>query len=150
MLTAPPGAAARPGLVDRAPRVVAETPDGRVVLVASMSLAAPANARDVLIAGSHGGRVNVTRLLEIRPRGAIFNDAGVAKDRSGIDGLPVLDGAGVAAVTVAAVSARIGDPASAWETGIVSATNATAARVGVVIGMAARAAALAMLAGRRD
>jgi hypothetical protein len=98
---------------------------------------------------SHGSLTNVSRLLEVRPRGAIFNDAGVAKDRSGIDGLPVLDGAGVAAVTVAAMSARIGDPASAWATGMVSATNATAARAGVVIGMAARTAALAMLAGRR-
>ncbi|HEV8616952.1 MAG TPA: hypothetical protein VGU22_15780 [Methylomirabilota bacterium] len=135
-----------PGLVDRTPRVVEECAGGRVVLVASMAFAERAHARDVLCAGSHGGRVNVARLLEVRPRGAIFNDAGMARDRSGIDGLPLLDAARVAAVAVAAMSARIGDPASAWETGVVSAVNATAARAGVVIGTAARDAALRILA----
>ena len=146
LLEAPPGAGPRPGLVDRAPRVVDESPGGRVVLLASMAFAERAHARDVLCAGSHGGRINVVRLLEIRPRGAIFNDAGMARDRSGIDGLPVLDTVAVAAVAVAAMSARIGDPASAWETGVVSAVNATAARAGVVIGLAASQAARRMLA----
>jgi len=146
LLKAPGLLQPQPGLVDRVPRVVEECAGGRVVLVASMAFAERAHARDVLCAGSHGGRVNVPRLLEVRPRGAIFNDAGMARDRSGIDGLPLLDPVGVAAVAVAAMSARIGDPASAWETGVVSAVNATAARAGVAIGMPVRDAALRILA----
>jgi hypothetical protein len=150
LLAAPPGTAAPTPLVDREPRVIATIPPGRVVLLSSMGFAQADNAGDVLIAGSHGGRVNVTRLLEIRPLAAVFNDAGMAKDASGIDGLRVLDGAGVAAVAVSAMSARIGDPASAWESGVLSTVNATAARIGVLPGMTARAAALALLAALSD
>ena len=145
MLQAPPGVASTQALVDRQARVVAETPDGRVVLVSSMSFAAPEHRRDVLCAGSHGGRVNVQRLLEVRPRGAVFNDGGLARDRAGIEGLRVLDTAGVAAAAVGAMSARIGDPASTWEDGVVSFVNETARRLGVAPGQRARDAALLIL-----
>jgi hypothetical protein len=145
MLQAPPGAAAGGRLVDREPRVVAATPTGRVVLLASMSFALPEHRRDVLCAGSHGGRVNVQRLLEVRPRGAVFNDGGVARDRSGVSGLPALDAVGVAAVAVDAMSARIGEPASTWQDGVISVVNDTARRRGVVPGQRAHAAALVIL-----
>src|SRR2546430_14519876 len=81
MLQAPPGVASTQALVDRQARVVAETPDGRVVLVSSMSFAAPEHRRDVLCAGSHGGRVNVQRPPEGRPRGAALHHRGPARDR---------------------------------------------------------------------
>jgi len=89
--------------------------------------------------------VNVERLLEVRPRGAVFNDGGIARDRSGVSGLPALDAIGVAAVAVGAMTARIGDPASTWDEGIVSVVNETARRVGVAPGRPARAAALLIL-----
>ena len=144
MLLAPPGVA-HATLVDREPRVVAETTAGRVVLIGSMSFATPDNRHDVLCAGSHGGSVNVPRLLVVRPRGAIFNDGGVARDGSGVNGLPVLDAAGVAAAAVGAMTARIGDPESTWHDGVVSFVNATARRLGVAPGQPAREAALLML-----
>jgi hypothetical protein len=128
--------------------VALDTPDGRVVLVESMSFAELANRADVLCAGSHGGRVNVVRLLEVRPRGAIFSDGGGAREGSGVDGLRALDEAGVAAVAVDAMRARIGDPASTWADGIVSAVNDTARAAGVALGQPAAAAARAMLARR--
>ncbi|PYN20795.1 MAG: hypothetical protein DMD76_23025, partial [Candidatus Rokuibacteriota bacterium] len=68
MLAAPPGAASPEPIVDRSQRVVLDTPDGRIVLVDSMLFASPANHNDVMCCGSHGGRVNMARALEIRPR----------------------------------------------------------------------------------
>ena len=56
-----------------------------------MLFAGPENRDDVICAGSHGGRVNIARALEIRPRGALFSDGGGAGDGSGVDGLPLLD-----------------------------------------------------------
>jgi len=73
----------------------------------SMLFARPDNRNDVMCAGSHGGRVNMARALEIRPRGALFSDG--------------LDAADVAVATVEAMRARIGDPASTWADGVISA-----------------------------
>ncbi len=147
MLAAPPGTAAPGPLVDRGLRVVAEVGQGRVILVDSMSFAGSDNRADVLCAGSHGGRVNAERLLSVRPRGALFNDGGGARDASGLSGLAVLDEAGVAAACVDAMSARIGDPASTYADGVVSAVNQAARRAGVVVGQPAAEAARRMLLG---
>ena len=147
MLAAPPAAAAPAPLVDRGQRTVDEAAGGRVVLVHSMSFAEPANTRDVLCAGSHGGRVNVERLLAVRPRGAIFNDGGRARDDSGVSGLAALDAVGVAAACVDAMSARIGDPDSTYADGVISAVNERARRAGVAVGQPAAEAARRMLEG---
>jgi len=147
MLGAPPGTASPAPLVDRRPRVVAETGAGRVVLVDSMSFAGPEHRADVLCAGSHGGRVNVERLLTVRPRGALFNDGGGARDASGVTGLVALDAVGVAGACVDAMSARIGDPGSTYADGVVSAVNETARRRGVAVGQPAAEAARRMLVG---
>ena len=148
LLEAPPGRIV-PGLdlVDRSHRVAERGAGGRIVLAGSTSFAVPGNGADVFCTGSHGGRVNTGPLVAVRPRGVIVNDGGFARDRSGVDGLPVLDEAGVAAASVGTMSARIGDPESTWETGEISALNATAAKLGVEIGQAASEAARRMLAG---
>jgi hypothetical protein len=149
LLAAPPGRRV-PGvaLVDRSRRVVVETAAGRVVLTGSATFADGSNRGDVLCVGSHGGRVNALPLASIRPRGLISNDGGRGRDDSGLSGLPVLDEWGVAAATVDAMSARIGEPASAWETGLISAANPTAARAGVAVGQTVPEAAHHMLAPR--
>lgn len=144
LLAVPPGRPV-PALapLDREERVVAETPAGRIVLLGSTSFAGPAHHPDVLCVGSHGGAVNAVPLRGVRPRGVIFNDGGRARDDSGLGALPLLDALGVAAAAVDANSARIGEPASTWATGVVSACNAAAHRCGVRPGLtAARAAAL--------
>jgi len=145
MLAAPAGAPSPEPIVDRRQRVALERARGRVVLVDSMLFATAGNRNDVICAGSHGGRVNMARALEIRPRGAIFNDGGGARDRSGVDGLPLLDAGDVAGAAVDARRARIGDPKSTWTDGVISAMNDTARRAGVTLGQAASAAARAML-----
>jgi hypothetical protein len=146
LLAAPPGRVASGlGLVDRSQRIVRENGGRRVVLMGSTSFVTAANRQDVLCVGSHGGRVNALPLLAVCPRGVIFNDGGLARDRSGLGALRLLDEAGVAAATVDAMTARIGDPLSTWETGVLSGVNQTAARHSVTRGQLARRAADLML-----
>ena len=145
MLGAPAGAPSPEPIVDRGQRIARETAIGRIVLVDSMLFAGPENRHDVICAGSHGGRVNMARALEIRPRGVLFSDGGGARDGSGVDGLPLLDAAEVPAAAVDAMRARIGESASTWADGVISALNEAARRAGVVIGQPAAAAAHAML-----
>jgi hypothetical protein len=68
----------------------------------------------------------------------LFNDAGIGIDEAGVTRLPVLEARGIAAGTVAAASARIGDARSTYEDGILSRVNPRAAALGIVPGMAAR------------
>lgn len=146
LLTAPPGRPPRGAPpVDRGQRVVFADAAGRIVLLASTSFATTSNRRDVLCAGSHGGRVNALPLLAIRPRGVIVSDGGMARDRSGVSGLSVLDEAGIAAAAVDVMSALIGNPESLWHTGIISAVNDLAHQAGVRIGQPATEAAHLML-----
>lgn len=100
---------------------------------------------DVVCIGANAARVFGESILRIAPRGAIGNDCGIGKARSGVAGLAILEEAGIAAAAVAATSARIGDGVSTWRDGIVSTTNAIAARRGLKLGMPARIAARLML-----
>jgi len=124
-----PPTEARSLLDDRAPRVW---------LLDSAALVGPGDAGDVVVTGSHGA------LLGERPESAVkaevaaafFNDAGGrATTRLG-----ALDARGIAAATVAAATARIGDGRSTYEDGIISACNAAARRAGVVDGIRAKEA----------
>jgi hypothetical protein len=134
--------------IDRGPHVVEATSAGRIVLLGSTSFATPDNRRDVLGVGSHGGRVNVQPLLPMPPRGVLCFDGGMARDRSGVSGLPLYDEAGIAAAAVDVMSACIGSPQSLWATGVISAVNARAARLGAAVGQAAATAARHLLAAR--
>jgi hypothetical protein len=69
---------------------------------------------------------------------AVYNDAGVGIDDAGISRLPALDERGIAAATVGAWTARIGDGRSTFEDGVISHLNRTAHELGGEIGMTAR------------
>jgi hypothetical protein len=71
--------------------------------------------------------------------GALYNDAGIGKDAAGVSRLPALDARGIAAATVAAASARIGDARSTYEDGVISRVNTRAASLGLREGITARA-----------
>lgn len=108
----------------------------RVWALDSASLAGPTDDGTVLVTGSHGGLPggDPARALNCAPVLAAFNDAGVGKDNAGIGRLGPLDDRGVAAVTVSAASARIGDGMSTVEDGVISHVNAAAARLGATEG----------------
>jgi hypothetical protein len=125
----------------RSSRPVSAPSEGRVLLrealpqiwgVDSNSLLGAADVGGIVVSGSHGGLLGGNPASAVGPDvlAAAFNDAGIGIDSAGISRLPALDERGIAAVTVSASSARIGDARSSWETGIISACNETAKRAG--------------------
>ena len=123
------------------------TPPGasrRLVLIDSASLVEPEDAGQVIVSGSHGALFGTdpANALRVDAGFVLFNDAGgQATSR-----LPLLAERGIAAATVAAASAHIGEARSTYEHGILSACNAIAEAHGLVAGMPARKAVEIMLA----
>jgi hypothetical protein len=133
-----PAHRAPPEALEAAFLLVSEIP--AVWALDSASLVLPEHKDAIVVTGSHGG------LLGNRPEtalkydvlGALYNDAGIGKDAAGTSRLPALDARGIAAATVSATSARIGDARSTYEDGIISRINARAAALGLREGIAAR------------
>jgi hypothetical protein len=94
----------------------------------------------IVVTGSHGGLLGgrSETALKYDALAALFNDAGIGIDEAGVTRLPALDARGIAAATVAAASARIGDARSTYEDGILSRVNARAAALGLAPGSSAR------------
>jgi hypothetical protein len=112
-----------------------------LVLVDSAALVdAAADRGAVIVTGSHGGLVGGDPAMALRADGfgAAFNDAGIGIERAGLGRLAALDARGIAAITVSAASARIGEAGSTYDDGVVSAVNETAAALGARIGFFAR------------
>jgi hypothetical protein len=108
----------------------------------SASLVAPEHRDAIVITGSHGGLLGgrPETALKYDVRAAFYNDAGIGIDEAGVSRLPALDERGIAAATVSAMSARIGDARSTYEDGILSRVNTSAAALGLAPGMPAREA----------
>jgi hypothetical protein len=106
----------------------------------SASLVSPEHKDAIVVTGSHGGLLGgkPETALKYDVRGALYNDAGIGKDEAGVSRLPALDARGIAAATVSAASARIGDARSTYEDGIISRVNARAAGLGLRDGITAR------------
>mgnify|MGYP003153081897 CR=1 FL=1 len=115
--------------VDEGRRLITRDGGPDMALVDSASLVMAEDTRRIVITGSHGGLVGgaPARALKTAAALAVFNDAGGGIEDAGLTRLPALDTRGIPAVTVAHTSARIGDAASAWETGVISHANAAAA-----------------------
>lgn len=101
----------------------------------------------IIATGSHGALIGTDpeAALKADARAALFNDAGIGIDGVGTTRLPALDGRGIAAATVSAASARIGDGRSTLLDGVLSAVNAHADSLGARVGMPARDWAEALL-----
>ncbi len=121
-----------------------------IVLADSNSLVRPEDHEAVLVTGSHGG------LLGGRPesavkypvRAAIYNDADGGIDGAGRGRLPALDARGIAAATVSAWSARIGDAQSTFDDGWVTCLNERAREAGGEIGLSCRELVARLVEGR--
>ena len=106
----------------------------------SASLVGAEHVGAVVVTGSHGGLLGgrPDTALKSDALAALFNDAGIGIDEAGVTRLPALDSRGIAAGTVAASSARIGDARSTYEDGILTRVNPRAAALGIAPGMTAR------------
>ena len=100
----------------------------------------PEHVGTIVVTGSHGGLLGgrPETALKYDALAALFNDAGIGIEEAGVTRLPALDARSIAAATVAAASARIGDARSTYEDGILSRVNARAAALGIAPGMSAR------------
>ncbi|MEM1160674.1 MAG: hypothetical protein AAGJ28_07050 [Pseudomonadota bacterium] len=103
-----------------------------VELLDSASLVGHEDIGRIVVTGSHGALIggDPSRALKAQARIAVYNDAGGGIGGTGYTRLPALESAGIAAVTVAASSAKIGNARSALQTGIISAMNAPAGDLG--------------------
>jgi len=108
----------------------------RIVLIDSASLVLPQDMGQIVVAASHGALIGGSpRLaLQVDAFAAVFNDAGVGVDQAGIGRLAALDTRGIAALTVASQSARIGDALSTYEDGTISHANGRAVALGARVG----------------
>jgi hypothetical protein len=120
----------------------------------SASAVGPEHVGAIVVTGSHGGLLGgrLETALKYDARAALFNDAGIGIDEAGVGRLPALAARGIAAATVAAASARIGDARSTYEDGILSRVNTCAAALGIEPGIGARAfvAAVRRIAAQRE
>jgi hypothetical protein len=122
---------------------IANTGHREVWAMDSAALLDAADARKVVVTGSHGGLLGGRSddgVLGVEVFAAFFNDAGGGKDEAGYARLPVLDDRGIAAATVSAYSARIGDGRSTYDTGVLSRVNEAARRLELREGLTAREA----------
>lgn len=111
--------------------MVGRAGDVPIVLLDSISYIAAGDAGTVVVSGSHGGPAAGRYALEHLPRLVVFNDAGVGKDRAGVAALDMLEERAVPAVAVAHTSARIGEAADTWASGVISTVNRPAATLGL-------------------
>jgi hypothetical protein len=127
--------------IGEARKRIGNTGHREVWAVDSVSLALPDDRRKVLVTGSHGallGGASDDGVLDVDVFAAFFNDAGGGKGEAGYARLATLDARGIAAATVSAYSARIGDGRSSYETGVLSRVNEVARRLELREGMSAR------------
>jgi len=115
--------------------VVPEVPI-HVVLLDSITQVTAEHIGLCVVTGSHGGISAAQYAQRVAARVYVFNDAGVGKDRAGIAALALLDPKGIAAVAVSHESARIGDAGDTWASGLISAVNVAAHRIGLRAGEA--------------
>jgi len=122
---------------------IANTGHREVWAMDSAALVEATDRRKVVVTGSHGGLLGGKAddgVLAVDVFAAFFNDAGGGKDGAGYARLPVLDARGIAAATVSANGARIGDGRSTYDTGVISHLNEVARRLELREGMSAREA----------
>lgn len=119
----------------------AARPIAKLIVVDSVTRVGPGTTDAIVVSGSHGGLVAIEYASAAGVRALIVNDAGVGKDQAGIAGLEAADAWGLPVAAVDAATARIGDGADTYASGIISHVNVAAAGAGVQVGMTAREAA---------
>jgi len=115
-----------------------------IVCLDSATLLVPYDRDRIVATGSHGALNSARATAPFRPRLLMFNDAGFGADRGGVLALSALDREGIAALAVAAHSARIGDGRSTLQDGMVSAINDAAYQLGARVDGSALALARAV------
>ena len=130
---------------EAAPVVVEETARGRIWATPGTTAIKEQIPNDVICSGANSSRVFSDGVLRMAAKGAIANDAGIAKNDTAVEGVKLLGERGIPAAAVATLSARLGEGLSTWNDGVISVVNPVAAARGVKVGMSAKEAARLML-----
>lgn len=126
--------------------VVYTHPAGRrIVAMDSNSMVTKENQMDIIMTGSHGGRVGSLPAVKCHVAAAFYNDAGVGKDNAGISRLTWLEENHIYGAAVDANTARIGIGMETYKSGIVSHVNALTESIGIRPGISAAEAARIIL-----
>src|SRR5215475_10122886 len=94
-----------------------------IIAADSITRVGPEAAGAVVVNASHGGVYAAYLAAKLGVAAAIFNDAGIGRDRSGIAGLEYLAELGIPAAAVGHQTARIGDGADMMVRGVVTHAN---------------------------
>ena len=126
------------------PVVVEETLNGRIWASPGTTAIREQIPNDIVCSGANSSRVMSDGVLRMAAKGAIANDAGIAKNNTAVEGVMLLAEHGIPAASVSTMSARLGEGLSTWNDGIISVLNEVAAERGVRVGMTAKEAARLM------
>lgn len=147
MLTAPATSADAAAEITNRTVVIRHESGRSVVLTDSIAFGLPEDAgRNVLVTAGHTGRSALPYLRAKRPHAFICSDGGMGRDASGVASLAPMDQEGIPGATVDARTARMGEAASSWDDGVISAANELARSAGVETGMSCREAAERLVA----
>ena len=138
LMTKGPVAAAEPPAISGGKRyVLGDVPgEPKVLALDAAPMLTAEDAGAIAVTGSHAALFRGQPDNVIGPDlvAVFFNDAGVGLDDAGIKRLPTLDERGIAAGTVSAASAPIGDARAAYNEGVISHLNRTALAMGGIVG----------------
>lgn len=139
----------QPALQTESRQILRADSQPMVIGADSVSLITAADDGLIAVTASHGEKLGALDHdgVKARPRLVSFHDAGMGKDGAGASRLPLLQQRGIAAVTVCAESARIGDARSCYETGVISCANARARELGMRVGLPLEQCITALLTG---
>jgi hypothetical protein len=118
--------------------------DDEIVVAHTVTKLGPECEGRVVLGASHGGVYAAYLAVKAKGRGVILNDAGRAKDDSGISGGAYCQSLDIPYATTDTMSCRIGDGDSAVADGVISFVNPLAESLGVAVGMSAIDAARLM------
>jgi hypothetical protein len=131
--------------VEEKPVVVEKTAKGQIWATPGTTAIRNQIPNDVICSGANSSRVMSDEVFRMAAKGAISNDAGIAKNNTAVEGLRLLAEKGVPGASVSTMSARLGEGLSTWNDGIISVVNSVAAVRGLKVGMTAKEAARLML-----
>jgi len=138
LMTKGPVVAAEPPAISGGKRYVLRDVPGepKVLALDAAPMLTAEDAGAIAVTGSHAAlfRGQPDNVIGPDLLAVFFNDAGVGLDDAGIKRLPTLDERGIAAGTVSAASAPIGDARAAYNEGVISHLNRTALAMGGIVG----------------
>jgi hypothetical protein len=121
-------------------QIVGSSGGTNIVVMDSMSQVEQSDRGSVVIAASNAGQESGKLGAAAGCALVVLNDAGVGKDRAGLQGLLVMEQAGIPCAAVSHNSAEISDGMDTWTNGVISHANGPALKKGLTVGRTVRRA----------